>query len=77
MINLGAQHVTNSGDLTANGGNVTTGGTTGGGSGGNIYLNSYDITTPTPTTNTGTLSVTGGTPDGSDGSVNIDTGGPT
>jgi len=74
MINLGAQHVTNSGNLTANGGNVTTGGTTGGGSGGNIYLNSYDVTTLT--TNTGTLSVTGGTPDGSDGSVNIDAGGP-
>jgi hypothetical protein len=75
MINLGAQHVTNSGNLTANGGNVTTGGATGGGGGGNIYLNSYDVTTLT--TNTGTLSVTGGTPDGSDGSVNIDTGGPT
>jgi hypothetical protein len=70
MINLGAQHVTNSGNLTANGGN----GTTGGGNGGNIYLNSYDGTTPT--TNTGTLSVTEGTPGGSPGSVNIDAGGP-
>jgi hypothetical protein len=75
MINLGAQHVTNSGNLTANGGNVSTGGMTGGGGGGNINLNSNDNTT-TPTTNTGTLSVTGGTPDGSDGSVNIDAGGP-
>jgi len=74
MINLGAQHVTNSGNLSANGGNVTTSGTIGGGSGGNIYLNSYDGTTPT--TNTGTLSVSGGTPDGSPGTVNIDTGGP-
>jgi hypothetical protein len=70
MINLGAQYVTNSGNLAANGGN----GTTYGGNGGNINLNSYDATTPT--TNTGTLSVAGGTPGGSDGSVNIDTGGP-
>jgi hypothetical protein len=74
MINLGAQHVTNSGSLTANGGNVTTGGIIGGGSGGKISLNSYDVTTPT--TSSGTLSVAGGTPDGSPGSVNIDTSGP-
>jgi hypothetical protein len=73
MINMGAQHVTNPGNLTANGGNVTTGAISGAGSGGNIYLNSYGTT---QTTYTGTLSVKGGTPDGSDGSVNIDSSGP-
>jgi hypothetical protein len=74
MINLGAQHVMNSGNLTANGGNVTTGALSGAGSGGTIYLDSRDGTTPT--TNTGTLSVAGGTPDGSAGTIGLDTGGP-
>jgi len=72
MIILSAQHVTNSGNLAANGGNGTTSGS--GGNGGNIYLNSDDITTPTIYTDT--MSVTGGTPGGSDGSINIDTGAP-
>jgi hypothetical protein len=67
MINLGAQHITNSGILSAKGAN----GTTTGGNGGNIYLTSNDSTTPT--TNTGTLSVIGGTPGGSPGTI---TGGP-
>jgi hypothetical protein len=71
MIWLWAQHVTNSGNLTANGGN----GTTTGGNGGNIYLMSDDGTTQA--TLTGTQSVTGGSPGGSDGSVYIDAGGPT
>ena len=72
MIILSAQHLTNSGNLSANGGNGTTSGS--GGNGGNIYLNSDDITTPTIYTDT--MSVTGGTPGGSDGSINIDTGAP-
>ena len=76
MIWLWAYHVTNSGNLTANGGNVTTGALSGGGSGGNIYLMSDDGTTLT--TLTGTQSVTGGSPELSTnaGLVKIDAGGP-
>ena len=66
-IYLQAQHVDTSGDLTANGGT----GTTAGGNGGNIALTSED----TATAYTGTLSVAGGAPDGSDGTITID-GGP-
>jgi hypothetical protein len=71
-IYLQAQHVTNSGDLTSDGG----AGTEIGGNGGNITLSSQDSNTPT--TNTGNLSVnggSGGTP-GSSGVINIDGSGP-
>ena len=69
-ISMQAQHVTNSGDLTANGAD----GITAGGNGGNITLNS----TVSPTTNTGNLSVNGGSGAtlGSEGSIQIDVSGP-
>lgn len=67
-IYLEAQHVNNSGDLTADGG----AGIITGGNGGNITLSSQEIATPT--NNTGNLSVSGGSGEmpGSPGSVNID-----
>jgi hypothetical protein len=67
-IHLDAQHVDNYGSLTANGGNGTIGT---GGKGGNITVTSEDA--GTPTTNTGTLSVTGGagTPPGGDGTATV------
>jgi hypothetical protein len=69
FVDMEAQHVDNTGSLTANGGD----GTTAGGSGGSVFLLSNDIGTPTNTT--GTLSVTGGAPDGGLGAITIDGGG--
>ena len=67
-IYLQAQHIDNSGNLTANGGSGTT---SAGGSGGNITLTSDDAATPT--NNTASLSVVGGagTPAGSDGTTTV------
>jgi Carboxypeptidase regulatory-like domain len=64
-IDMGAQHIDNSGSLTADGADGTSGN---GGNGGYIVLTSDDAT---PTTNTGTLSVAGGSPGGSPGSTTI------
>ena len=61
-------HIWNSAALTATGGaGITTGGT--GGDGGVISLFSGILQ---PTSNSGTLSVTGGAPAGNDGSISID-----
>ena len=64
-VYLGGYQVTNNGNIDVRGGN----GAIQGGDGGYVGLYSYGDTN---TVNSGTLTVTGGTPDGTDGEGNID-----